>query len=230
MVVFFRSNHKSVSKQASDEVTTTVAPKAGSPKTIQPAAPLAITANTSLGKPEVLNPVVPKMFGQELQALGSCLQIHNSAGGEVEPTIANLNASIRSELGDMIAQADDWTNTHVILPNGEKRRIRIEIDSNGEESVVRRLKYFGVDKEDLPIPISLTPEQSVNPSDAFVASLERDGQVTMREKGVHGVYSQGSQIYFAERNGVLTDIELSRNGRTFKCMDLSKEASRCRCY
>lgn len=193
-------------------------------------APLPVTVSTQVEEKKTAPPTVTKKFAQYLDELGTCLQIKNGLNSNQEPLLDNLNVSVRSELGDLIEQSDDWSNTHVRLPNGEERRLRVEVEGTGEESSAKVLKYYGVDKENLPIRLPLPPEKTKNPSATFIASLENEGTVFLREKGVRGAYAQGAEIYYTERNGQLVDLELTYNKRTFRCSSLENEHSSCRCF
>ncbi|MGZ3748416.1 MAG: hypothetical protein ACXVCD_13855, partial [Pseudobdellovibrionaceae bacterium] len=172
-------------------------------------------------EPEVLS------FGPHLREIGDCLKINNSANQDSELKFSTLESSLRGELGEMVANSLDWKNVHILLPNGEKRRLRMEIEAVGEAGAGTRLHYYGVDNEDLPVPLPLTEEQSMNPSESFVASLENEGKVTLRQEARRGVFSKGAELYYTERNGTLTDLELSYQGKNVKCQDLQSKHGVC---
>jgi hypothetical protein len=165
----------------------------------------------------------------QLEQLGTCLGLKNSVSNHAEATFAELNSSLQPELGNVAMQNEEWSNTHLRLPNGEERRIHIEVDADNEESSVRKLKYYGVDKEGLPLAIELPKEQTTNPTETFIAGLESEGKITLREKAMHAYYQNGTEVLYTEKNGLLSDLEISKNGRTFKCTSLSTAAS-CRCF
>jgi hypothetical protein len=169
-------------------------------------------------------------FGPHLREIGDCLQISNSLNEDAELKFSALEDSLRGELGELIANDLDWKNVHISLPNGEKRRLRMEFEATGEEATGLRLHYYGVDKEDLPIPLPLTEEQSMNPSEAFIASLENEGKVSLREEARRGIYSKGAELHYTERNGVLSELELSYQGKSVKCQDLQNANGICSCF
>lgn len=170
------------------------------------------------------------LLGPHLRKIGDCLQIHNSLDDKAELNFRALQDSLRGELGDLIANDIDWKNVHFTLPNGEKRRLRIEIEGTGEEGSARMLKFYGVDKEDLPVPIPLTEAQSKNPSDEYIASIENQGKVTLREEARRGVFSKGADLFYTERNGSLSDLEISYEGKSVKCQDLQSSHGNCNCF
>jgi hypothetical protein len=169
-------------------------------------------------------------FGPHLREIGDCLKISNSLNDDAELKFSALEDSLRDELGELIANDLDWKNVHLTLPDGEKRRLRMEVEGTGEEASGLRLHYYGVDKEDLPVPLPLTDEQSMNPSEAFIASLENEGKVTLREEAHRGVYSKGAELYYTERNGALSELELSYQGKSVKCQDLQSATGSCNCF
>lgn len=209
-------------------------PEETAAETVPAAAPSAtpaavnVTAPTPQPTPSPEGPL-PRL-GPHLREIGDCLHISNSLNDDAELNFQALQDSLRGELGDLIANDLDWQNVHVTLPNGEKRRLRLEVEGTGEESSGRRLKMYGVDKEDLPVPMPLDEKESMNPSPEFVAGLENQGKVTLREEARRGVYSKGADLYYTERNGALSDLELSYQGKSVKCQDLQSTHGNCNCF
>lgn len=165
-----------------------------------------------------------------LQEIGQCLEINISPNEAPKPTFSDLQSSLQSAFGDLMGETSDWKIAHIILPNGEKRRLRIEVEAVGEEGIRRQLQYYSVDAEDLPVPIPLPADQGTNPTDTFIASLEGQGQITLREEAHRGFYSQGAEMYYVERNGTLFELEMSYNGKSVRCQDLDKSQGSCRCF
>lgn len=169
-------------------------------------------------------------LANHLGALGTCLSIHNTLGDDKDNNFESVVASVRSELGDLEVDSLDWKNTHITLPSGERRRLRLEIEGTGEQSTIRRLKYYGVDSDDLPVPLPLSKEQSINPTDTFLSSLEKEGRITLQEEARRGLFSSGAEVYHVEKDGVLSEFEISYQGKSFKCSDLATSQGRCQCF
>lgn len=210
---------------------TNIAPTADTPVDMPLPAedgrpPLAVSTPQPTPRPEA----EIKTFGVHLREIGDCLQIKNSLNADAELKFSALDDSLRGELGELVANTLDWKNVHIQLPNGEKRRLRLEVEAIGEESAGIRLQYFGVDNEDLPVPLPLSSEQSLNPSEAFIASLENEGKVTLREEARRGIYSKGAELFYSERNGVLSDLEISYQGKSVKCQNLQFTQGTCNCF
>lgn len=200
-------------------------------KEVIPAFPTE--SKNALSDSEV-SPSVPTLssinFEPRLREIGQCLEIHNSLNENPKPTFSELQSSLASSLGELVETAMDWKNVHITLPNGEKRRLRIEVESSGEEAVHRQLQYYSVDAENLPVPIDLPSEQASNPTDTFIASLENEGEITMQEVAYRGVYTQGAELFYVEKNGELSEIEMSYRGKSVRCLDLNKDRANCTCF
>ena len=182
------------------------------------------------GENKVDESVVRAQFVEALKGLGSCLDIKNVVDPDQgEAKLDNLINSVRNEIGDPVIRSEDWSTTHLTLPNGEQRRIRIEMEYDANDRIVKRLKYYSLDKENLPVPIQLNAESTLDPQDSFIASLEKDGQISLREKGERIYFQNGEELIFTQRNDRVSDIEINRNGRTFKCMGLESGKSSCSC-
>ncbi len=174
--------------------------------------------------------LVQSQFLEALKGLGSCLDIKNAIDSDQrDAKLDNLIASVRNEIGDPAIRSEDWSNTHVTLPNGEQRRIRIEMEYDSDDRIVKRLKYYGVDKENFPVPIPLGKEVSVDPQESYIASLEKEGKVFLREKGERIYFQNGEELVFTEKNNRLADLEMNRNGRTYKCAGLESGKASCTC-
>ena len=197
--------------------------------TMSPSNPVQ-TTTTEHAMPSSAEAVKPVLLGTHLREIGQCLNINNALNDTAADTFAELQSSLQSVLGEVIAKGMDWSNVHVTLPSGEKRRIHLEVEASGDHGTVRRLKYYGVDAEDLPVPLTLPKDQSENPSDTFIASLENEGQITLREEARRGIYSQGAELYYVERNGALSEIELSYQGKSVKCQGLNATQGHCSCF
>lgn len=170
------------------------------------------------------------LLGPHLRKIGDCLNVKNSLNNDADLSFTSLVDSMRGELGDLVTDKTDWKNVHITLPNGDKRRLRVEVEAIGEESSDLRLRYFGVDKEDLPVPIPLTDAQSKKPSEEYITSIENQGKVTLREEARRGVFSKGAEIYHTERNGFLSELEISYDGKGVKCQDLQSHRGTCNCF
>lgn len=218
--------------QKPTSLEATVTPEALPTTTLAASSPSGAQVNivaTATQPTPVPNQPLP-LLGPHLRKIGDCLHISNSLNNEANLSVTSLLDSLRSELGEVVANQTDWKNVHITLPNGEKRRLRIEVEATSEEGTAARLRYYGVDKEDLPVPIPLTKEQSLNPSEEYIASLENQGKVTLREEARRGLFSKGAEIYYTERNGYLSELEISVNGKGAKCQDLQSNHGSCGCY
>lgn len=222
-----------LSKKNSVEFTVDSAPRAEAslPKLHDDSENNVVTDTpTKMGTPAMTAEVAPPM-GPHLRTIGECLQIQNSLDDTAEASFNALNSSMRTVFGDVYENQLDWKNVHLTLANGEKRRLHFEIEALGEENTATRLRYFGVDAEDLPVPLPLpNDQQSLNPSSELVESLENEGQVTLREEAHRAVYSNGAELYYVERNGVLSEVEINFQGNSVKCHDLQNAQGNCSCF
>ncbi len=188
----------------------------------------AATEETAATNPS--NQVLRTNFTKALLGVQSCFKFQNTLQGiDGDPNLENWKSALRNELGEVVLEAEDWTTTHLVLPNGEKRRIRIESEVSDDQRITRKLKYAGVDKDDLPVPINLPSEQTVDPNETFIASLEKEGQVTLVEKAQRLYYSDGSEVMSVLRNNLVSEIEINKEGRSFHCWNMDKDNHQCDC-
>lgn len=171
-----------------------------------------------------------KAFPDALKALGACFDIRNQVNSDrIQPTLAQLIDSLRGEIGDSIAEYEDWSNEHIIMANGEQRRLRIENGADANGIPGRFLRYFKLDKQGLPEIITLPPEQSQNPSDETLNLLRADGQRSLYERNLRSYFQNGEEVVTTEKNGFLQDLEMTKGAKNFKCSNLNSEGPNCRC-
>lgn len=196
----------------------------------EPTPTVINTTDKNIASISDLKDVLDRNFAHRLVDLGKCLDIQADViEDKVPPTVDNLVNSIKRDLGESVVQTEDWSNTQILLPDGEKRNIRIEVDFNSDEKISRRLKYYSVQEDQVTKSIPLPEDQIVEPSDSFVASLEKDGQIVSVEKAQRIYFANGEELSILEKNNMISSAELSRNGKSFKCTDLDTETGNCRC-
>jgi hypothetical protein len=173
---------------------------------------------------------IQKVFARNLQAMGACLETQNSVPGEeLEPSLRTLVDSVRGEWGESVITTEDWMQIEMETPEGEKRRIRVEMDFDSETQVQRKLKYTAIDQAGQTRPIEVAEDQAVEPSESLIASLESGNKILMREKFERVYFQNGEEIVARQANGFLTDIEINRRNKSFKCSQVNQEASTCQC-
>lgn len=171
-----------------------------------------------------------KNFAEALKSLGSCLDIKNAASDMVEPTYDNLLSSLQSEFGEAVVNNEDWNNTDIQTASGEIHRINIETDYSGNSSVGRKVRYYRL-QEGKPALIPLDKEQSENPSEAFIASLESEGRIVNKERSVRSFFGNGEEATYREKGGQIIELEVSKRfGKKFMCTNLSQEKPHCQCF
>lgn len=164
-----------------------------------------------------------------LNRLSECTDIKNSIPtSAVEPTVSSILDSVQSELGEPVIRSEDWNSTEIKMPNGARRLIRMETVYE-ENDIVKRLVYYEITNEAL-MPIELSSDQSVNPSETFIASLEKEGDIVSREKSERVFFQNGEEIMYTEKNGKMQSSEIIRAGKSLKCGDYGQHSFKCQCF
>jgi len=178
------------------------------------------------------NQQVYKIFSEHLKAIGTCLEIKNSIDSDrVDPTFDNLVVSLRPALGEIVVQMDDWTQRDLKNNDGERKRLRTEVNyqDGGTSSPTKHVQLYKLNEQGLPELQSIDPEQSVNPSDAYIDSLKAGFETSLEEKGGRAYYQEGEELVMIERNGKLESVSITRNGKTASCTGLDSVKSNCQC-
>lgn len=171
-----------------------------------------------------------EFFGQNMKPLASCLTLDSSPSTDpLEPTFDNLLAAVSTDFGNPILRSDDWVSWNLRV-GSEERRIRIETDYSDSDETTRHLMYFKLDPQGQPTMIPLPEDQTKNPSEAFIASLQKDGEVYEEEKGRRAYFDNGQELVLTEKNSHIDSFELSNGSKTFRCAGILSSAPRCKCY
>lgn len=225
-----KTNNEKSLESVQAESTSVLAVAISADATVAAAKILGTTPGEP-AKPEDSQQVY-KLFSEHLKAMGTCLEIKNSIDSDaVDPTFDNLVVSLRPALGEIVVQMDDWTQRDLRNTEGDRKRIRTEVSyqDGGTNSPTKRVQLYNVNDQGMPELQSIDPEQSVNPTDAFIDSLKTGFETSLEEKGGRAYYQEGEEIVMIERNGKLESVSISRNGKTASCSGLDSLKSVCQC-
>lgn len=139
-------------------------------------------------------------------------------GGEWTTSI-DLAKNLEKTYG-VQSRTKDIENFHLKNQNGEERRIHI----TSESAEKKQVRYFAVDKEGLPIPIPLTPEQRKMTPDQQIENLKSDGQVFLHQSKERWLLGNGSTFLVTFENNVTREFQIFGPFRTLSCLEDS-----CQC-
>ncbi|KHD88955.1 MAG: hypothetical protein OM95_05665 [Bdellovibrio sp. ArHS] len=163
----------------------------------------------------------PKKFAayqRHLQEMASCLNMKISAlDPQAEINFENFNAAISADLGDVVAQSDEWFTVDLKTPAGEVRRIYVENSGQPGGEASRTLKYSVMGPGGAQKEIPLAAEQANNPTDTLIASLESDGSIIGKANSRRIFYQNGDDLLLVERDGKMYSFELPHDGKVFTC-------------
>lgn len=169
-----------------------------------------------------------QVFAQSLKQMAVCVNMNVEPLDQVEPTAANLLKAAKTSFGDPIMNSVD-TIVWSLRASGEERRIRIETDYSDSENSTRNLRYFKLDKQGTPSLIPLPPEQTKNPTDALIASLQKDGTVYQEEKSSRAYFERGQEMTMTEKDNNVDDFAMTNGSKTYRCSGVLTANSSCKC-
>lgn len=206
---------------AASESAQPIAPRliGGSPNSVSGTGTLAEAA-TDLEK--------QMNFKQFLGQVSSCLKVSITTPTELNSSYSVLMSAVKFDLGDPLMRSEDWSNTTLKSPNGEVKKIRLETDF-GDDKVSRRLSYYSVDQKGMTSLIEMPPEQTDDPSETLIASLESGNEILMKEISNRTYFQNGEEFMTIERNGQLSEIEINKDSKSLKCDGMDSKEQRCKC-
>lgn len=202
-------------------------------KATLPPPDTAAPANSAAGflPTRMEDPKKFESYQKNLKEMAECL---NMKVGVLDPqaeiNFDYFNSVISADLGDIVAQAEEWSAIDIRTQAGEIRRIYVENSTSGEAEPQRKLKYYsmgsGGEQKELP----LSKDQMSSPSDSLIASLEKDGDVIGRSVSRRIFYQNGDDLLLVERNGKIYSFQLPHDGKTFSCLGAdSSSTMKCQC-
>lgn len=174
----------------------------------------------------------PQLFdtwSANLKDMAKCLNMDiKPLNKNSEVNFEAVNQAILPDLGEVVAQYDDWTATDIKTPSGEVRRIFIQYN-NDNEPPTRKVSYYSY-KDGKQTNISLTKDQSENPTDTAIASIEGDGRVFGQSVSRRIGYINGDDLLLSEKNGKIFSYSLHHDGAQFSCTGADKSSTfKCNC-
>lgn len=198
----------------------------------EPAPPVDMSppadSSKSFVPPMDEDPKLHAMWEGNLKEMAKCLNMPVKPLSKGDVTFETINQAINTDLGEVVAQYDEWTATDIKTADGEIRRVFIKYDNNNEPptKTVTYYTYKNGKQEQLP----LTREQSENPSETAIASLEGDGRVFGQTASRRMAYINGDDIVVTEKNGRVYSYSLHHDGAHFSCSGGDKSTTlKCLC-
>lgn len=170
-----------------------------------------------------------KAFAQIEGDLAECFGYKIGEPNASSPvSLDSLLLQFQSELGPVAHQTDKWVDWHLRTPDGDEKRLRLEISENDDGTIRKELHYYAMGRGDQPVPVELDPSQAVNPSDQVLNDMLREGEVFLKEQAGSVVFPSGERLDYVEKNGDLSEIEFVKGEKFFQCQDLSHREE-CQC-
>lgn len=174
---------------------------------------------------------VQKKFSAHIKLMTKCLALTNPQplGEKIDPTLDNLMSNLKTSLGDVVVQMDDWSQTEFVDQGNIRKRVRVDYDYLDGTTPTRRLSMYQINSYGMPEIMNLTAEEVNNPNEAYIASLFEGRKVINEDKGVRSYFADGEELIFSLRNGQLQSVSINKGDRSFNCFNLDDENSSCTC-
>lgn len=172
-----------------------------------------------------------EIYQQSLKQMAECLNIKiEDLDPQAEINFDYFNSVISADLGDIVAQIEEWSAVDIRTNSGDIRRIYIESSRSGEPDPERVLKYYSISPGGEHTELPLAKDQMSSPLDSLLASLEKDGDVIGRSVSRRIFYQNGDDLLLVERNGKIYSFQLPHEGKTFSCTAAdSSSTMTCQC-
>ena len=168
-------------------------------------------------------------FIEMINSMMTCLDIKGSVPAAESPvSIDTILQAVQPELGESAGVFDRWMYWHLNTPEGQERRLRMEVSENDEGQIIKELHYFNIDKSGQPIPLELAPEVSRNPNDDVIKDMLKDGEVFYKERGAAVLFAGGEHLEFIEKNDLLSELEFQKGTSLYRCQGF-KSLDSCQC-
>ncbi len=185
-------------------------------------------ANSGFLPTEMAEPERFKLLQEEIQKMSECLEIQvDPLDPNEDINIATLNQSLQKDLGEALMEEEDWNSTDIRTSSGELRRILVT--SRDADQRRERVVRYSAFREGQEVELGLSSEQTENPSETFLASLEKDGEVFAKSYAKKIFYASGDVLSVVEKDGKVFSWNISHNGKGFSCSDADGAKLKCQC-
>ena len=162
----------------------------------------------------------------------NCVPLNYDAGF-VSKEHLSLNETfdyLNKAFGSPKVEEFDWQNTHIKLPNGEIRRIRVYSDITADERKIKELQFFKLDHEDLPVHIKIPKSDSYNPSNAVIKKYLSKGDVFFKEDAFTLHFKNNTYMKVIKTNNLVTNLEVHLKNKYLRCVATSNQPIFCECF
>lgn len=189
----------------------------------EPRTSVAVTPQSSPTQPEVAKKIqteIKKLSSFE-NTISQCLSA-NHLGHFIDPIFSLL----RDSNYNFIKKSFVFSNTHIQLQNGEKRRIQLSQQSNPEGKSILLLKYFSETDEGLPWPIEIPEQDRLNPDNDVIAKYTQQGKIIFSQTKWKTNLDY-ADLTWTETNGSIQELEIFMQGNYLGC---AQENNEFQCY
>lgn len=145
-------------------------------------------------------------------------------------TVGAFNDLILPFMGDSVTTTNEWATSDIQTSGGEIRRIYLEYKTDIMSDVATSLKYYSVAPSGEQKEIPLTEEQTNDPNETLIASLEADGELLGKSRSQRAFFQNGGNVVTVERNGKLYSLDIPFSGKRFRCEGMDAAATlKCKC-
>lgn len=129
------------------------------------------------------------------------------------------------ELEKNVGVTSKWLeveNYHLLSSSGEQYRIHV-VQEAPQKS--RKVQFFTVDQEQLPVPVALEPALRLLPAEKLVVNLKQKGQVQFYQTRESWTLKNQQVLAVTFENQKVVEFQLFSDHKTFAC-----ENADCFCY
>lgn len=237
-LLFSKDKKETLSADTTDEVEemSAIGVKPKLPTIANATAVASVDKTPAINLPEAeempVNPKVAELFAAHLKFMKVCLGVSSASplsSDKIAPSADNLFNELRSALGDVVVQMDDWSQTEISDANSVRKRVRVDYDYIDGATPNRRLSMYQINSYGMPEIMSLSHDEVNNPNQAYVDSLIEGNKVVNDEKGARAYFAEGEEVIYSIRNGQIQSLSINRADKSFNCFNLDEEKSTCTC-
>lgn len=139
-----------------------------------------------------------------------------------------VEKGVRLDSGHEIESVTMYRNIHLLDRNGHKQRLHISPRSSGDQrQIVLEPRLFGVDDENLPVPMSLPIDMKDLDLKSLIEKFQSQSQIVLDEVSESQRWGDEVGAHILSRNGRIEKLEVFFNGGALVCATSSEVHCRC---
>ncbi len=168
-------------------------------------------------------------FQWALAEMSKCIGVQTVVDDKLEPSLSDLESTLLTQWGGYAANSEDWAGFEQEMPDGSRRRLKIETDYDFGYPPIKKLKVYSQRGDNPEIAIDIPKEHAESPTDGILDSYKAEGKIISQDLGGRAYFKDGQEVTYVTKNGKFSQLEIETASKSFRCSQMQTKDMACAC-